>query len=98
MLLCQVFPKRAHFQYSQISLFQQLRKAPPTNFSVKKVYFHDTAVHCTDVMCYFPDKKLQQLNRDLKRFNVIYDKNLAVAGKRKVYKGLRCIPNLDDPE
>ena len=53
MLLCQVFPKRAHFQYSQISLFQQLEKHPPawswwettrTSSSVRKVYFHYSTV------------------------------------------------------
>ena len=39
----------------------------------------------------FPDIPKQKLNRELKRFGIVYDKNLQVNNIRKVYKGLKCI-------
>ena len=70
-------------------------------FSVLSEHFEITGnpedkVPHTDVQAFFPEKKIQQLNRELKRFNVMYDKNLRVGGTRKVYKGLKALP--DDPE
>ena len=59
---------------------------------------HDDKVPHTSVQAIFPDKKLQQLNRELKRYNVVYDKTLQVNRHKKVYKGLKALPDPDDPE
>ena len=60
----------------------------------------DDKVSFADVQSLFPDLKVQQLNRELKRFDINYDKNLQINGRRKVYLGLKLLPNEneDDPE
>ena len=46
----------------------------------------------------FPDILKQRLNRDLKRFGVIYDKTSSVNGVKKVYRGLKALEQGETPD
>lgn len=56
---------------------------------------HDDKVHMSRLKSYFPDMTIQSLNKELKRFNINYDKNGAVDGIRKVYRGLVPVVDID---